>query len=104
VASRFSWEEIVAQAPTFGFHAFFNFHRVLSESELVDYFRDCDDALLQSVMARRLLKNLYRAGMHVAAAELLRLRLRGSLGMKLDSAKLRGFAWLRDAGRAALSR
>ena len=104
VASRFSWEEIAPETPTFGFHAFFNFHRVLSEAELVDYFRDCDDALLQSVPARRLLKNLYRAGMRVAAAELLRLRMRGSLGMKLDSAKLRSFAWLRDAGRAALSR
>jgi len=104
VASRFSWEEIVPETPTFGFHAFFNFHRVLSEAELVDYFRDCDDTLLQSVPARRLLKNLYRAGMRVAAAELLRLRKRGSLGMKLDSAKLRSFAWLRDAGEAAFSR
>ena len=103
IASRFSWEQAAPETPTFGFHAFFNFHRVLSEPELIDYFRECDDALLQSVPARRLLKNLYRAGMHAAAAELLRLRLRGSLGMKLDAAKLRSFAWLRDTRGAVLS-
>lgn len=105
VARRFSWEQVVSDGPTFGFHAFFNFHRVMSEPELVDYFRDCDDALLQSVPARRLLKNLYRAGMRVAAAELLRRRLRGPLAMKLDAAKLRAIAWLRDAmGTTTLSR
>jgi uncharacterized protein DUF5672 len=103
VAKRFSWEETAPASPTFGFHAFFNFHRALPEAELVEYFRDCDDTLLQSVPARRLLKNLYRAGMYVAAAELLRLRMRGSLGIRLDAAKLRSIAWLRNARRATFS-
>jgi hypothetical protein len=103
VASRFSWEQAAPETPTFGFHAFFNFHRVLSEPELIDYFGECDDALLQSVPARRLLKNLYRAGMHAAAAELLRLRVRGPLAMKLDAAKLRSLAWLREVSGTASS-
>jgi hypothetical protein len=104
LAGRFSWERVEPETPAFGFHGFFNFHRVLSEAELIDYFDDCDDALLQSVAARRLLKNLYRGGMRLAAAELLRRRMRGSLAMRLDATKLRGLAWLRDAAVPALSR
>ncbi len=97
LARRFSWEAVEPETPAFGFHGFFNFHRALAEDELVDYLRRCDDALLQSVPARRLLKQLYRAGMHAAAAQLLALRMRGPLSMRLDGAKLRSFAWLRDS-------
>lgn len=98
VASRFSWEEIVPSAPTFGFHSFFNFHRALSEPELLDYFDLCDDTLLRSIPARRLLKNLYRAGMQRAAAKLLQFRMRGPLSMKLDALKLRAIARMRGTG------
>lgn len=96
VASRFSWEEIPPAMPSFGFHAFFNFHRVLSESELLAYFDLCDDAILRSIPGRRLLKNLYRSGMHAAAAKLSDNRMQGPLKMRLDALKLRSIAWLHE--------
>lgn len=95
VASRFSWEAAEPGTPTFGFHSFFNFHRVLTETELFAYLDLCDDALLQSVPARRLLKNLYRAPMHRAADKLHAIRMAGPPGMRMDAAKLRLFARVR---------
>lgn len=92
VASRFSWEAAEPVVPTFGFHSFFNFHRVLAEPELLAYLDLCDDALLHSVPARRLLKNLYRARMHRAADKLHAIRMAGPPGMRMDAVKLRAFA------------
>jgi len=92
VARRFSWEAAEPPTPTFGFHAFFNFHRVLDEDELLAYFDLCDAGILYSVPARRLLKKLYRNGMHRAADKLHALRMRGPLKLRLDAIKLRTFA------------
>lgn len=95
VASRFSWEAVEPVQTTFGLHGFFNFHRAMSEAEIIAYLEGCDDAIVSSVAGRRLLKNLYRSSMHVAAAKLLARRMAGPLPMKLDALKLRGFAGLR---------
>ena len=95
VARRFSWEAVEPAQPTFGLHGFFNFHRSLGENELIAYLADCDDAIVHSIAGRRLLKNLYRASMHAAAAKLLARRMAGPLSMQLDAVKLRSFAALR---------
>lgn len=95
VARRFAWEQDEPVEGAFGFHAFFNFHRVLDEAELLDYLAMCDDARLHNKAARGLLKNLYRAGMWSAAARLAQARRRGPLKMQLDAWKLRLLAALR---------
>jgi hypothetical protein len=100
VAGRFSWEAAEPPVPTFGFHSFFNFHRVLAEAELLDYFDLCDAALLHSIPARRLLKNLYRASMHRAADKLHAIRMAGPAAMRMDALKLRTFARARALLRA----
>jgi hypothetical protein len=92
VASRFSWEAVEPATPTFGFHSFFNFHRAFTETELIAYLDLCDETLLHSVPARRLLKNLYRASMHRAAGKLHAIRMAGPTGMRMDAIKLRTFA------------
>lgn len=99
VANRFSWEAVEPAQPTFGLHGFFNFHRAMSEAELLVYLDDCDDALVRSIAGRRLLKNLYRSSMQAAAAKLLARRMAGPLSMKLDAIKLRSFAALRALAR-----
>lgn len=95
VASRYSWEAIEPTSPTFGFHGFFNFHRVLDERELIEYFELCDHGILYSVPARRLLKNLYRGRMREAADQLHAIRMTGPLKMRLDAIKLRTFAGIK---------
>ena len=92
IATAFSWEALEPPQPAFGFHAFFNFHRVLAEDELLAYFALCDAPLLQAVPARRLLKQLYRNSMHRAADELHAIRMAGPPGMRMDALKLRAFA------------
>jgi Protein of unknown function (DUF5672) len=89
IAIRFSWEAVEPTQPSFGFHGFFNFHRVMSDTELIDYFDLCDDSMLHTIEARRLLKNLYRASMLEAASRLHARRMNGPLSMRLDAWKLR---------------
>ncbi len=95
VARKFSWEAPDPGHATFGMHGFFNFHRALSEAELIAYFDDCDEGILHSVAARRLLKNLYRSRKYDAASKLAAIRMAGPLAMRLDTLKLRSFAALR---------
>jgi hypothetical protein len=92
IATGFSWEAAEPATPTFGFHAFFNFHRVLDETALLAYFDLCDEAVLHSVPARRLLKHLYRSSMHRAASKLHSIRMAGPPRMRIDALKLRAFA------------
>lgn len=99
VARRFSWEASEPAEPTFGLHGFFNFHRAMSDTELVAYLDDCDDAIVRSIAGRRLLKQLYRASMPAAAAKLLARRMAGPLSMQLDALKLKSFAALRALAR-----
>lgn len=95
LAETFAWEAPEPLQPTFGFHGFFNFHRVMPEPELIDYLRICDDGILFSVPARRLLKGCYRSNMHDAAREISRRRMSGPWKMKLDVIKLGLVAILR---------
>ena len=104
VARRFSWEAVEPAQPTFGLHGFFNFHRAMTEVELVAYLDGCDDAIVRSVAGRRLLKHLYRSSMHAAAAKLLARRMAGPLSMRLDAVKLRSFARLRAMARPRAGR
>ena len=96
LAETFAWEAPEPLLPTFGFHGFFNFHRVMPEPALIDYLRMCDDGILFSVPARRLLKGCYRSGMHDAAREISRRRMSGPWPMKLDVIKLKLFARCRS--------
>ena len=100
LAELFSWEAPEPATPTFGFHGFFNFHRVMPEQELVEYIRMCDEGILFSVPARRLLKRAYRAGMLDAARAISARRMAGSRPMQLDAIKLKAFAALRRLSAA----
>ncbi len=95
LAETYAWEAPEPPWATFGFHGFFNFHRVMPEPALIDYLRMCDDGILLSVPARRLLKGCYRSGMRDAAREISRRRMRGPWKMKLDVIKLKFFAQCR---------
>ncbi|HTA65346.1 MAG TPA: DUF5672 family protein [Xanthomonadaceae bacterium] len=95
LAERFAWEAPPPPFLTFGFHGLFNFHRVMSEHELVDFLRACDDDILYSVPARRLLKGAYATGFREAARAIHRRRMSGSPTMRLDALKLKAFALLR---------
>ncbi len=92
LAGTFAWEAPEPAQPTFGFHGFFNFHRVIPEPALIDYLRMCDDGILFSVPARRLLKGCYWSDMRDAAREISQRRMRGPWKMKLDVVKLELFA------------
>lgn len=95
LAETFAWEAPEPLRSTFGFHGFFNFHRVMPEPALIDYLRMCDDGILFSVPARRLLKGCYRLNMRDAAREISRRRMSGPWKMKLDVIKLGLFALCR---------
>lgn len=92
IATRFSWEAVEPATPAFGFHSFSNFHRALTEGELLAYFDLCDNAILHSIPARRLLKNLYRVCMRRAADKLSAIRMAGPPAMRMDAVKLRTLA------------
>lgn len=94
IAMRFSWEAVEPPQPCFGLHGFFNFHRAMSETELIDYLDLCDDSMLRTIEARRLLKNLYRTSMLEAASRLHARRMSGPVPMQLDAWKLRILASL----------
>lgn len=100
LARRFSWEASDPGHSTFGLHGFFSFHRALDEHELIAYLDECDEGILRSVAARRLLKNLYRSGKYAAARKLAAIRMAGPLPMKLDTFKLRAFAALQNPLRS----
>ncbi|HEY5971619.1 MAG TPA: DUF5672 family protein [Pseudoxanthomonas sp.] len=99
LARRFAWEAPDPGHSTFGLHGFFNFHRALDERELISYLDGCDEGILHSVAARRLLKNLYRSGQYAAARKLATIRMAGPLPMRLDALKLRAFAALQSPVR-----
>lgn len=99
VAGRFAFERVAPTAPTFGVHGLFNFDRVFTDAELADYIDACDDALLFSVPARRLLRNCYCSGLQHAARALHARRMRGPVAMRVDALKLRALAALGRARR-----
>lgn len=89
LARRFAFELTPPGGPVFGFHGFFNFHLALPEPELLTYLDSVDRSVLFSMPARRLLKNLIRAGRHEAARRILDVRASGNLKQRLDAFKLR---------------
>lgn len=94
VAREFAFERVEPNQPTFGMHAFFNFDRVFGDAELAEYIDACDDALLFSIPARRLLRNCYRSGLTLAAGALHARRMRGPWSMRADALKLLAMAAL----------
>lgn len=100
LAETFAWEAPEPPFGTFGFHGLFNFHRVMPEADLIDFVDGCDDGILFSIPARRLLKNAYGSGMQEAARVIHRRRMTGSLKMRIDAMKLKSFARLREWIRA----
>lgn len=100
-AERFAFEEPRPSWPTFGFHGLFNFHHAMPEDELVAFLRTCDEAIVRSRHARRLLKRCYAAGLRQAARVLHERRMTGPVGMRADALKLAALARLRRlAGRS----
>lgn len=95
LARRFAFELETPQGPTFGFHGLFNFHRALPDDALNAWLAVAPPALLKSVPARRLLKNLIHSNRHAAARHILQVRGEGPLPMKLDTCKLNGMLALR---------
>lgn len=89
LAAKFSYENTQPSEATFGFHGFFNFHRVMSESSLISYISKCDDATMRSNGGRGLYKNLLRGGHKRMAEAVLKRRLNGKAGMLFDTIVLR---------------
>lgn len=89
IAEVFAFELTTPAFPTFGFHGFFNFHKALSEAEILQYIPMCSDNILRSLPARRLIKNLYRSRMFKAANFLIMKRMKHApWNIKLDAFKL----------------
>lgn len=89
IASQFAFELSIPAHETFGFHGFFNFHKALSEQELLEYIDMSGDRTAGSLQGRRLIKNLYRDKKFAAAKCLIQNRMRkGTLKMKFDAIKL----------------
>lgn len=89
MASRFAFELTPPAGPTFGFHGLFNFHLAMPDTELKAWLANAERSVLLSMPARRLLKNLIRAGRHEAARLILDVRASGNLKQRLDALKLR---------------
>lgn len=88
LARRFSFELEEPSGPAFGFHGLFNFHRALSEPELLAWLDKAPAGLLRSMQGRRLVKNLIQAGRSAPARKILQVRARGGLKLRLDALKL----------------
>lgn len=88
LARRFSFELEVPSGPTFGFHGLFNFHRAMSEPDLLAWLDRAPVSLLRSMQGRRLVKNLIREGRAASARKILQVRARGGLKLRLDALKL----------------
>jgi len=89
IAAKFAFELEVPSQKTFGFHGFFNFHKALSENELLEYIATSGDRTSRSLQGRRLIKNLYREKKFTAAKALIFDRARrGNWKMKADATKL----------------
>jgi hypothetical protein len=85
VADHFAFEETRPAAPTFGFHGFFNFSRVLGDTEMTDYIALCDDKTMRAGTTRRLIRTLYHDGRYAMARRILKRRMGGSFGMAADA-------------------
>lgn len=88
LARRFAFELEAPRGRTFGFHGLFNFHQALPDAELMAWLERAPAGVLQSLPARRLVKNLIRAGRSAPARKILRVRARGGLKMRVDALKL----------------
>lgn len=88
LARRFAFERVEPDAPTFGVHGLFNFDLAMGDAELAAYIDRCDDALVFSVHARRLMRNCMRSGRRQAARAIMARRMRGPVAMRLDALKL----------------
>jgi len=101
LAGRFAFETVRPATPSFGFHGFFNFDRILTDAELDAYTTLCDRAILCSVQARRLVRQLYHDGRHDAALRLLRRRLGGTPGQVAETLLLMARCWWSRRRRTA---
>jgi len=85
LAGHFAFEEIRPNTPTFGFHGFFNFSRVLDDAGMTDYIGLCDDKTMRAETTRRLIRTLYHDGRYAMARTMLKRRMGGSFGMAADA-------------------
>lgn len=95
LARRFSFEYEAYVFPCFGFHGLLNFPLVLSEADLQAWLERAPEEVLRSKSARALAKSCIRGGHQTALLYILKARMKGPIGMRLDTLKLRLRATLR---------
>jgi hypothetical protein len=95
LARRFSFEYGTHDSTCFGFHGLFSFPLVLSEGDLQAWLGRAPEDVLRSKSARALAKSCIRGGHWAALSYILKARMRGSIGMRLDALKLHLRATLR---------
>lgn len=89
IGQRFAFERTYDDAPSFGFHGFFNFQRVLDSESLRRYLANCPSSILCSKDGRQLAKNLIRGRRLADALQILRVRLLlGNWRMRVDALQL----------------
>jgi hypothetical protein len=88
LARRFSFEYETYDSPSFGFHGLFNFPRVLSEKDLRAWLERAPEGVLRSKSSRALAKSCIRGGYRAALSYILKARMKGPIGMRLDTLKL----------------
>jgi len=84
VADRFSFERH-PHGESFGFHGFYNFHRVFSADELRQRLAELPPSVYFSVDATELAFNLSREGKEGCAREVLKQMLRGRHGTQIPA-------------------
>ena len=87
LAHRFAFE-LEPASGCFGFHGLFNFHRALTEAELLAWLERVPEEVLHTRSARGLAKGAMLGGHHAAARHIVERRMRGNLSMRLDALKL----------------
>jgi Protein of unknown function (DUF5672) len=94
LASRFAFERVAPDGPTFGFHGLYNMHRVLDDAALQALMRAMPDEMVCGVDGRDFCRALIADGRLELAATIISKRRR--LGL-LDNRTLRLRAALRGA-------
>ena len=76
LAQKFSFERSIPETPTFGFHGYEVFPRMLSETDLKKYLELFNDDYICSETGRKIIKSLYRNGCYSDARRVLARRMK----------------------------
>lgn len=87
LARRFAFE-LEPPSNAFGFHGLYNFQHAMPQIELLAWLAKAPETVIHSRSARALAKGSIRAGYYDAARYILKRRLKGTTGERLDALKL----------------